>query len=157
MYLLFKGGGLSPDKFNIGEGAEAGLGIQPSKFFAAETSFGFMAADDYDDDLENQHTTVQMLPVTGTIRAILPIKPFDVYALAGGGLYYTMLKIENKNKGTTSLDDNRALLGYHYGGGASLQLGGSSSIGIELRRIEAKWDNLDLGSYFLNAFFRLSL
>jgi hypothetical protein len=156
-YVLFRAGGFFPAKFNVGDAAEAGYGIQPLKFLAAEASFGFIGADNYDDDTENEHTTVQIVPVTGTIRAILPLNPFDIYALAGGGMYYTMVKVDNKNKSKTSVDGDNLLLGYHYGGGVSLLLGGSSSLGLEVRQIVTNWDNLDTSGTFISAFFRMGL
>ena len=153
-YLLFRAGGYFPAKFNIGEGAEAGYGIQPIPWLAAETSFGFIEADNYDDDLNNNHTSFQMVPVTATVRAILPFKQFDIYALAGGGMYYTMINSGNANKGTTT-DDDKVLSGFHYGGGVSLLLGASSSLGIEARRIETNWDDIDISGTFLTAFIRM--
>ncbi|GAM09758.1 hypothetical protein OR1_02039 [Geobacter sp. OR-1] len=161
-YALFRAGGFFPEGspgMNIGEGAEAGYGIQPIRWLAAEASFGFIAADDYDDNLKNLHRSLQLVPVTGTIRAIYPFKQFDIYALAGGGMYYSMLKVENRNQVTASIEDDKVLFGYHYGGGVSMLLGGSSSLGIEVKRFETRWDDhdLDIRGTFLTAFFRLGL
>lgn len=163
-YLLFRAGIYFPEvtsdggniKMNNGKGAEAGYGIQPLKWLAAEASFGFIEADNYDDDLNNRHTTIQMVPVMATVRAILPLRQFDLYALAGGGMYYTMYKQDNFNRQEeSSIDDDKVLLGYHYGGGISMQLGAGSSLGVEARRIDTSWDDLDIGGTFLTAFFRL--
>lgn len=165
-YILFRAGLFFPDitlngeklDMNVSSGAEAGYGIQPFPWLAAEASFGYIETDDYDDDLTNQHVTVQMVPVTGTIRAILPIAPLDLYALVGGGMYYTMLKSDNLNQyDGSSEDDDKVLFGYHYGGGISLQLGRYSTMGLEARRIETRWDDLDIAGTFVTAFFRMGL
>jgi hypothetical protein len=159
-YVMFRGGPFfqeTPSGMNIGEGAEAGYGIQPLRWLAAEASFGFLEANDYDDNLHNLHRSFQMVPVTGTLRAIIPFNQFDVYGLAGGGMYYTMMKVDNRNQDISGTSDDRALLGFHYGGGVSLLLGGVSSVGLEVKRIETKWDALDISGTFLTAFFRMGL
>ncbi|MBT0666268.1 outer membrane beta-barrel protein [Geobacter pelophilus] len=159
-YVLFRGGPFfqeTPSGMNVGEGAEAGYGIQPLRWLAAEASLGFLQADDYDDNLSNLHRSFQMVPVTGTVRAIFPFKQFDIYALAGGGMYYTMMKVDNRNQDISYADDDKVLLGFHYGGGVSLLLGGVSSVGLEVKRIETKWDALDISGTFLTAYFRMGL
>lgn len=159
-YVLFRGGFYLPDKpsgMNTGTGVEAGYGIKPLRWFAAEVSAGYIETDDYDDNMNNMHRTIQMVPVMATVRAVLPFSNFDVYALAGGGMYYTMLKYDNLNQNSGSESDSKALFGHHYGGGASLSLGTASSVGVEVRQIVTKWDNLDISGTFLTAFFRLGL
>jgi opacity protein-like surface antigen len=157
-YVLVRGGWYlsdEPSGMNSGNGVEVGYGIQPLRWLAAEASAGYINADDYDDNLNNKHLTIQMVPVTATLRAILPFNQFDVYALAGGGMYYTMLKIDNINQDPGSDSSDKVLFGYHYGAGASVLLGGGSSVGAEVRQIVTKWDNLDISGTFVTGFFRL--
>lgn len=158
-YFLVRGGWFfsdEPSGMNTGTGAEVGLGMQPLRWLAAEGSIGFIDADDYDDNVINKHLTIQMVPVTGTVRAILPINQFDLYALAGGGIYYTMLTSDNLNQSYSGSDSNdKVLFGYHYGGGASVLLGGGSSVGAEVRQIVTKWDDMDISGTFVTGFFRL--
>jgi hypothetical protein len=158
-YVMFRGGWYLPDKpsgMNIGTGAEAGYGIQPLKWLAAEATFGFIETNDYDDNLNNMHRTIQMVPITATIRAILPFNQFDLYALAGGGVYYTMLKYDNVNQEPAADTGDKTLYGYQYGIGAALKTGGSS-VGVEVRQIVTSWNAMDISGTFVTAFFRYGL
>lgn len=159
-YAMIRGGVFLPDQpagMNTGKGVEAGYGIQPLKWLAAEASFGFIDTDDYDENLNNMHRTIQMVPITATVRAILPFRQFDVYALAGGGTYYTMLRYDNVNQEPGADTGDKFLFGYQYGGGVSLLLGSGSTAGVEVRQIVTSWNSMDISGTFVTAFFRYGL
>jgi hypothetical protein len=168
-YAVMRAGGYFPEisvngrgkKFDIGTGFEAGYGIRALRFLAVEGAFGYFDSDylsDHPDYFNDPVYLLSAVPMTLTLKAIAPFEGIELYALGGAGMNYLMLKKQTSpNAGNTVVNEHRSddfTKSFHYGGGIGLNLGKSSSLSIEVRRIEALsstmlGDTFDISGTFL--------
>jgi opacity protein-like surface antigen len=75
-----------------------------------------------------------MVPITATAKAILPTEQVDLFALAGGGVYFASYKVIDPS-GTAS--GGVTAFGFHLGGGAALKVTPAASVGADVRYLFA--------------------
>lgn len=114
-----------------GTGIQAGYGIVPLPYLAFETNAGYMQQPEND-------SLFMVVSLTETAKAIYPFGLGSIYALAGGGYYYTAYHFNGDHAGQTfPTEDDDTSLGYFYGAGADIYIRRAVTFGIE-----AKWLNL---------------
>lgn len=140
-YLVLKGGAFDPQGdlkgLDTGFNGELAYGIQPCRWFAMEIASGYF-------ELEGKERTsfsgtdfsldgnMYAIPLTIALKPILPLGPFDLYGLAGGGGYYvhadgTLATRSARISGSA----DTAVAGAFLGAGLSVNLGRQFFLGIE--------------------------
>ncbi|HEU0264509.1 MAG TPA: outer membrane beta-barrel protein [Geobacterales bacterium] len=157
-YLSLKGGaflpngtGASPDgrdnglaNLNTGYNGELAIGFLPAPYAAIEFATGFFHCEaDLAEPLANRsvNVTAEGIPMTVTAKAIAHFDHLQLFAGAGAGYYFTILRAK-----TTNLNPPQQVLadeefhasapGYHLVAGGDIMLGKAVSIGAEY-----KWFN----------------
>jgi hypothetical protein len=91
-YVNFKAGVYSPqssglDGYDTGFNGEIALGFRFSPNFAGEFGIGYFNTQGrrgyYEEDFD-----IDVVPLTLTLKAILPYKRWEFFGLAGGGVYF---------------------------------------------------------------------
>lgn len=139
-HVAIKGGFYSPDSndldgFDSGFAAEAAFGHDFMRNLGAEFGVGLMKADRSD---ARGSSKLDLVPVTATLKAKLPIDVVELFAGAGLGVY----RAKAKEGGLSSSD---TAFGYHLAAGGAADLSQDVFLGAEFRYLwaEASFDGRD--------------
>jgi opacity protein-like surface antigen len=147
-YTVVRIGGVVPkhedmNGFDTGLGLEVGFGLAASPNVALEAAIGRYtlsgsasgyASGSYVTAKEN----VTAIPVTTTVKAILGDQQFNIYALAGAGLYFISTSAEaSSGYASASASETATAFGFHFGAGTAVHIDDHLMIGAELKYIIA--------------------
>jgi opacity protein-like surface antigen len=132
-YVTLKGGFYTPDSndldgFDSGFAGEAAFGHDFMRNLGAEFGVGLMKADRSD---ARGSVKLDVVPVTATLKAKLPIDVVELFAGAGLGVYRAKLK----DGGASSSD---TAFGYHLSAGGAADLSQNVFLGAEFRYLWSK-------------------
>jgi hypothetical protein len=118
---------------------EVGYGIAPIPYLGVEAMVGFMQTSIKKTITEpSQEFILQTVPMTVALKASYPIGLANIYALGGGGLYYSQFHFNgDQAKASFATDDDDLATGYFYGVGGELQLG-NVSVGVLAKKLNMK-------------------
>jgi opacity protein-like surface antigen len=129
-----------------GTAIQAGYGIVPLPNLAFETNAGYMQQPEHD-------SLFMVVSLTETAKAIYPFGLGSVYALAGGGVYYTAYHFNGDHAGQTfPTEDDDTSLGYFFGAGADFFIRNSVTFGLEVKWLNLKSSYGKLRNTALNDF-----
>lgn len=142
-YASVKLGGFFPDDndFEDGFAGEVALGHYFSPHFAVEGELGFVWIGDFSGTVNTifgpieADIDVSAVPLTATLKAILPLNNAELYIGAGGGFYFL-----NASVGYTVIgfpgyyyDDNDVAFGGHILAGGQLDISDLVFLGVEVK------------------------
>lgn len=132
-HFAVKGGFYTPgsndlDGFDSGFAGEAAFGHDFMRNLGAEFGVGLMKADRSD---ARGASKLDLVPVTATLKAKLPIDVVELFAGAGMGVYHAKLK----GGGLSSTD---TAFGYHLAAGGAADLSQGVFLGAEFRYLWAE-------------------
>ncbi len=143
-YLVLKGGIYSPQNeklynFDSGFNGELAFGRYFNKNLAMEVASGFFqtrATRSASSDIASAEATLDfnLVPLTGALRAVIPLGAFELYGLGGGGAYFlwTDSRVSTGNQSSSSSDKyNQTLAGGFLGAGASIKISPTVFLGLE--------------------------
>jgi outer membrane protein W len=121
-YITAKAGGFFPtgdlDDMDLANGffGELTIGHYYNPNVALELGAGFLISDS--DTFSAELDRVWAVPVTLTVKGIVPVNNFELFAGLGGGVYYTQADL-NPSTGNTISDEDwlaggHVLLGFNY-------------------------------------------
>jgi opacity protein-like surface antigen len=129
-----------------GSAIQAGYGIVPLPYLAFETNAGYMQRPEHD-------SLFMVVSLTETVKAIYPFDLGSIYALAGGGFYYTAYHFNGDHAGQSfPTDDDDTSLGYFYGAGADINIRRAVTFGLEFKWLNLKSSYGKLRNTALNNF-----
>jgi outer membrane protein W len=152
-YISFKAGIFSPESddlegFDTGFNGEIALGLYFNPNFAAEFGVGYLKTEydesgsiaGYDITLSSE---IMLIPITLTLKGIIPINKLELFAGAGIGLYVTYFEAEGSISGIGrgSWDDWDTSFGPNVNLGAIYNINEKTFIGIEGKYL---WADIDL-------------
>jgi opacity protein-like surface antigen len=152
-YLLARLGAFVPqhsdlDQFRSGFDGELGVGYRFNPNLALEGALGYYKSSTPDVTLFDPgsgltftgNATLSVVPLTATMRAILPVDRVELSVLGGFGLYFATMEATASvpGIGSASQSYSDSPLGVHLGTGASVLLTPSASLGAELRYVWAR-------------------
>jgi opacity protein-like surface antigen len=126
--------------FGTGFDGELGLGYRFVRNVAVEGAVGYFRSKQIQDPVVvwgpgNELLTV--VPVTGTVRVILPLGRAEISVLAGLGLYFARLDEDVIYLPSYHVTSTDTTLGAHVGAGFSVQLTPPVSLGADVRYVIA--------------------
>ena len=143
-YLVLKGGMYSPQNeklynFDSGFNGELAFGHYFNKNLALEVASGFFqtrATRSASSEFTSAEATLDfnLVPLTGALRAVIPLGAFELYGLGGGGAYFlwTDTSVSTNNRSSSSSDKyNQTLAGGFLGAGASIKISPTVFLGLE--------------------------
>jgi outer membrane protein W len=141
-YLVLKGGIYSPQNeklydFDSGFNGELAFGRYLNKNLAFEVASGyFKTRATKSADVVSAEATLDfnLVPLTGALRAIIPMGAFELYGLGGGGAYFlwTDSSVSTNNRSASSSDKyNQTLAGGFLGAGATIKVSPTVFLGLE--------------------------
>lgn len=140
-YLVLKGGFYTPDSndlndFDSGFDGEVAFGHDFARNLGAEFGVGYFQSE---NNLPGGDVKLEVIPVTATIKAKLPIDVIELFAGAGLGAYNADIEA-----GAASSSDTA--FGFHAVAGASADLSQNAFLGAEFRYLwaEASFDGIDV-------------
>lgn len=153
-YLVLKGGAFDPQgdvkDLDTGFNGELAYGFQFGRCFAVEIASGYF-------ELEGKERTslsgsdlsldgkMYAIPLTIALKPILPLGPFDLYGLAGGGGYYVHAHGTLATRsGRTSGSADTCVAGGFLGAGLSVNLSKQFFLGIEGRYLWTSKTDFDV-------------
>ena len=156
-YLVLKGGIYSPQNeklynFDSGFNGELAFGRYFNKNLALEVASGyFKTRATKSADVVSAEATLDfnLVPLTGALRAIIPMGAFELYGLGGGGAYFLWsdTSVSTNNRSSSSSDKyNQTLAGGFLGAGATIKVSPTVFLGLEgkyLWTTNLKLDNLE--------------
>ncbi len=128
-----------------GTGIQAGYGIVPFPNLALETNAGYMQQPEHD-------SLFMVVSLTETAKAIYPFGLGNIYALAGGGFYYTAYHFNGDHASQSPSEDDDTSLGYFYGAGADIYIRSAVTFGLEFKWLNLKSSYGKLRNTVLNDF-----
>lgn len=142
-YLTFKGGTFVPTddlkdyEFDNGFNTEVAYGHKFTPNAAIEAGLGLYAAQaDFQAGGIREEDTIVVLPITASIKGIIPAGIVEIYGGGGAGIYFATLRSEVTIAGNTeTLTDSDAVLGFHVMAGVNFNIGPKFFVGAEGRRI----------------------
>lgn len=164
-YFSLKGGAFFPDNSDFEDGftGELAVGHYFNPNLALEGGFGFSWIGDFMKNINfpihgtyDKHVDSYAWYLTATVKGVLPIKPVELYAGAGAGLYHIsaeavyctgIILCESKEH----VGDSTDVLGVHLVTGIQLDLSHSSFVGIEGKYVTTKNVTLALANTTLDA------
>lgn len=174
-YISFRGGAYMPRgdaidqlpgySFNTGFGGEVTLGRRFNPNFAVEAGIGTFAVatddipvtydfyDAYGYYLGSVDGTrkgeVRATPILATVKGILPLQGFELYAGAGLGVYFVSAKETGTIPGYASDSHtySDSPIGLHVGAGAMIPLAPNWKLSIEGRLVSVKASITDADGY----------
>ena len=130
-YVSLKAGIYSPtgdlDDFSTGFNGEITLNRYFSPNFAIETSFGYFQTDYNGQDTAfgtgfSSDVDIHSIPITATLKGIIPLVFGELYAGVGGGIQFVDGDIKiSSNFGNFSLDDSASIWSLQFIGGMRLR------------------------------------
>jgi len=166
-YFSAKGGAFFPSapkssrSPKTGYNHEIAIGAKMHPNLALEVGGGNYASDRIESWRQTSGTTpggdrsVSVIPVTITLKGILPLGMVDLFAGGGGGYYYATLKSKLYS---TIIETNADATGYHFVGGFDVNLTDSTAIGAEIKQVYVrafKGEDIDCGGTVANASLKL--
>lgn len=150
-YTIVKAGIYNPtgnlnDNFNfdVGFNGEIVLGHYFSQNIAAEIGIGYFRTrteatnsriafvSSFGTISYKEEGDIKVYPVTLTTKFLFPIENFELFGLAGVGLYYTKVNYDlQTNLGNFSDDDKDTVFGFHIGAGSNLYVTNEIFVGVE--------------------------
>lgn len=143
-YLIMKGGIYAPQNeklynFDTGFNGELAFGRYFNKNLALEIASGYFktrATQSAASEFASAEATLDfnLVPLTGALRAIIPLGSFELYGLGGGGAYFlwTDSRVSTNNRSSSSSDKyNQTLAGGFLGAGATIKVSPTVFIGLE--------------------------
>lgn len=159
-YLSVKGGSLFPNTdtaglnyFKTGYNVEVAVGTRIHRYLAIEAGAGYfesekngstsiISVDTFGNITRTDFTPkVSVIPITLTLKGVVPINMVDLFIGGGGGGYYA--KYKNKLETNTFgwvFDGNGNAFGYHVVGGVDINISNSLAVGAEIKHIFVKPD-----------------
>lgn len=161
-YIAFKPGIYVPrssdlDGFDTGFNGEISFGYRLNPNVAAELGIGyFHTQGERSSDIHSDTFDIDVVPVTVTLKAILPVQKWEFFGLGGGGLYFTYGPFDNDydyyhydhHHYNHYHYDYDTLIGGYLGAGIHYYVMRRSFVGIEgkyLWTTKAEFENIDLG------------
>jgi opacity protein-like surface antigen len=134
-YMIFKGGFYSPNnqtnlggagslQEQLGLDGEMAVGHYFLRSFAMDMSIGYFGMTG-----TNGNTTMNVIPVLMTAKAVLPYGRSEPYLEVGAGAYFSTLELNNNSSNTEVTG------GFHAGAGVNFNLTPSAFFGFEARYI----------------------
>ena len=143
-YLVLKGGIYSPQNeklydFDSGFNGELAFGRYFNKNLALEVASGYFktrATKSASPEFASAEATLDfnLVPLTGALRAVIPLGAFELYGLGGGGAYFlwTDSSVSTNNRSASSSDKyNQTLAGGFLGAGATIKISPTVFLGLE--------------------------
>lgn len=125
-------------EFDNGPSLEVSFGRRINPNLALELGIGWYKTEWDDSDIDAE---VSVVPVTATVKGILPLMNdrLDLFAGAGVGYYFAEAEVEGS-------DDSGSAFGYHLLVGADYKLTNAVAIGAEARWFwtEPEFDGEDI-------------
>lgn len=161
-YTIVKAGIYNPtgdldDNFNfdVGFNGEIALGHYFSQNIAVEIGIGYFRTRATDSRIAfapgfgtislKAEGDIKVYPVTLTSKFLFPIENFELFGLAGVGLYYTKVNADiQTNLGNFSDDDKDTVFGFHIGGGSNLNVTNEIFVGVEGKYLFTKEGEVSL-------------
>lgn len=142
-YLIFKGGVFVPtddlhdDEFENGFNTEVACGHKFTPNAAIEAGLGlYVTKADFQGAGYSEDDTIAVLPLTASIKGIIPAGIVEIYGGGGGGIYIASIESEVTLLGITdTLSDSDAVLGFHIMAGMNFNVSPRFFFGLEGRRI----------------------
>jgi len=159
-YLTFKGGVFVPTDdlddydFDNGFNTEVAYGHKFTPNAAFEAGLGlYVTKADYDGVVlgmtVREEDTISVVPLTASVKGIIPAGIVEIYGGAGAGIYFATLRSELTIAGSTdTFRDSDAVLGFHVMAGVNFNINRKFFFGLEGRRIwtgEAEFEGTVLG------------
>lgn len=118
--------------FDTGLDLDGALGYRLTKNLALEAgaAYGKMSGSPSGVTFD-----LSAISVSASLRAILPLGRFGVFATAGPGLYFVSAR--RADPPSARVSDRGNALGFHFGGGASVSVSPQVSVGTEVRYLLA--------------------
>ncbi len=146
-YVAFKAGIYSPESdalrdFDSGFNGEIAIGHYFHPNFALELGFGYLEvwAEDWHHHDSHNDNRIWAVPITLSLKPALQLPPFEFYGLAGGGVYFINVELDNVRTptGSFSFSDDGSVFGVHLGAGFNWNINPRLAIGVEGKYIWAE-------------------
>lgn len=142
-YLAIKAGAISPAGefddagFESGFNGEIALGRYFDPDAAIEGGIGFYRSESNTSDLISvEDASVWVIPITGTVKGILPFKDVNLFGGVGLGIYFASAEVKDKVNGVSDkFTDADTVFGFHVSIGANVNITPDIFLGFEGRRI----------------------
>ncbi len=128
--------------YDAGLDGEIAIGRAFLNFLAGELSVGYFRASGartwfYPDPVSynvvvDMTTRISVVPVTGSVKLMLPVGSIQPYLVGGAGLYFATLTLDPADARAT-LSESRTTVGFHAGAGATFRLGERYFGGVDAR------------------------
>lgn len=158
-YMTIKAGAISPAGdfddagFESGFNGEIALGRYFDPDAAIEGGIGYYRSEANTSDLiSGVDASVRVIPITGTVKGILPFKDVNLFGGVGLGIYFASAEVKSKDKTggvSDKFTDEDTVFGFHVSIGANVNITPNMFLGFEGRRIwteEAKFSGSLFGS-----------
>jgi len=142
-YITLKPGIYSPQSsdlkdfdFDTGFNGEIAFGFQVNPNFAVETGVGYFHTEAEESGSGGLYGKVEAVPVAVTLKAILPYKQLDFFALGGIGAYWVFANLKTNGtvdgfSGRVNVDDFDLIFGGHLGLGFHYNITPGIFVGAE--------------------------
>lgn len=142
-YLAIKAGAFSPAGdfddagFESGFNGEIALGRYFDPDAAIEGGIGFYRSEANTSDLiSGVDASVWVIPITGTVKGILPFKDVNLFGGVGLGIYFANAEVKDKISGVSDkFTDDDTVFGFHVSIGASVNITPNIFLCFDGRRI----------------------
>lgn len=158
-YLAVKAGAFSPAgdfdeaDFESGFNGEIALGRYFDPDAAIEGGIGFYRSEAHaSDPVSGEDDSVWVIPITATVKGILPFKDVNLFGGVGLGIYFASAEVKFKDKISGVSDkftDSDTVFGFHVSIGANVNITPDIFLGFEGKRIwteEAEFSGSLFGS-----------
>ncbi|HEY3490055.1 MAG TPA: outer membrane beta-barrel protein [Candidatus Deferrimicrobiaceae bacterium] len=144
-YAAIRGGFYSPqshdlDGFKTGFDGEAAIGHYFNRNLIGEVGVGYFKTDfNGSDPFASGNVKISAIPVTVTVKAVLPLDSVELYGGAGMGAYFNELKYNAAIAGVGSASGSASdtSFGFHLVAGGTADLSQTVFMGLEFRYL---WD-----------------
>ena len=134
--------------FDHGFDLEAALGVRLHRNLGLELGFGRLALDRSKTGLVggllavNLDETVVVYPAIASLRLVFPTSKLELFALAGGGVYFMSGELEASAPGAAPLTqkDSDRQFALHLGGGVAFRITPRLLVGAEVRYLVGQTD-----------------
>ncbi len=134
---VFMPQGSDLDGFENGFAFDGAYGYRFHPNFAGEVGIGYLRSEASASAYGmTANATLSDLPITASLKCILPLGPVDLYALLGVGLH--SFTFQASVTGVGSASESSSAFGMHAGAGVAFPVTSSVSLGVDLRYLAAK-------------------
>lgn len=142
-YLAIKAGAFSPAGdfddagFESGFNGEIALGRYFDPDAAIEGGIGFYRSEAHaSDPVSGEDDSVWVMPITATVKGILPFKDVNLFGGVGLGIYFASAEVKDKVNGVSDkFTDADTVFGVHVSIGANVNITPDIFLGFEGKRI----------------------